>query len=345
MGNGVEARRLYEQAISERYRTDKITPHKDQQEFLDQIEANVCENLMLISLSYEEYDEWANRLQRLQQNAAILSGQRPKIHELRDQGYPWSHAMQVIAASSYQSDPHTKKGSGRPANAASTYQLLIKNRKSLRLPRNEYRLVIITYASLISMVWAECGNKMETTLGRVDPDEFNSIITDALPEVEEYVNTNPTDSKGQEVLDHMRTGLKRIAQEAKSPPTPVQSRYTERSGIGSPQARHVAHRDSINIRCSRCLTLFSAETNKGLAQCHNCGWMTTISRARFKNWSQTKILGRIAGFSGLLIGGLIGYLVPGSLPRWSTIIIGVFVGLILIPRFVYQIVKLTGKKP
>lgn len=345
IGNGEEARQLYETAVKERYRTDQITPHKDQREFLDQIEANACENMMLISLSYEEYDDWSNRLEKLQPEAAILTGQKPKIHELRDHGYPWSHVMQVIAQSSYHSDPHTKKASGRPANAASIYKLLLKNRRTLRLPRKEYRLVIIGYASLISMIWAECGYEMEKARGQLYPDEFNSIVTDALPEVEEYVKANPTDSKGQEVLKLIKDGLKQTAQHVVTKPNHVRSTYTRPASARSTYAHPAYQREKISIRCSRCLTTFSAGTRESLVSCPNCGLMTSISRARFKQWNQTTILGRIAGFNGLVIGGAAGYYLHGSLPRWSTIILGALVGLILIPRIVYQIAKLIGIRP
>ncbi len=43
---------------------------------------------MLLSLSYDEYDQWADRLRRLQPDSEILVVQFPRAHELRERGQP-----------------------------------------------------------------------------------------------------------------------------------------------------------------------------------------------------------------------------------------------------------------
>ncbi len=46
------------------------------------------ENLMLVSLSFDEYDKWADELRRARPDEGILAGQVPVVHEQRDGGMP-----------------------------------------------------------------------------------------------------------------------------------------------------------------------------------------------------------------------------------------------------------------
>jgi len=205
LGNGEEARRLYQLAISNRSKSDGLV----QSETLDQLEANTCENMMLLSLSYEEYDTWANRLEKLQPQNEILSQQKPLIRGHQDSGFPWSAALQWIAKSNWDVDP--SKDPGMYGAGASIYQLMLKHRGQLRTPRDEHRAVAGVYAALLTKIWANCGSMMESALGAADPEEFNFILTDALPLVEEYAKANPADEKIQESLRVIKMSLEATA--------------------------------------------------------------------------------------------------------------------------------------
>src|SRR5512147_792792 len=123
IGDGVGARAAYERALAGRSQSAGLVRGSG----LDELEANVCENSMLLSLSFEEYELWASRLEKLQPSNPILGVQRPRMIELRERGLGWWAAMLVIAKSGYDADP--AKDPGRYAAAASVLQLLLLNRR------------------------------------------------------------------------------------------------------------------------------------------------------------------------------------------------------------------------
>ena len=174
-------------------------------EGLDEIEANICENSMLLSLSFEEYELWASRLEKLQPENPILTEQRPRMRELREQGHPWWTAMLVIAKSGYDADP--AKDPGRYAAAAAILQLLLLNRRQLRVPRDEHRFAVISYAALTVQAWSKCGVAMAEARRAEDPRELAVVLDQAVPLVEEFVTANPADTDAQAALDGMREFL------------------------------------------------------------------------------------------------------------------------------------------
>jgi hypothetical protein len=63
--------------------------------------ANACENMMHLSVSYEEYFEWAEKLYLLQPTDDIFRGMVPQIKEIQAKGFPWAQTLETIANQSY----------------------------------------------------------------------------------------------------------------------------------------------------------------------------------------------------------------------------------------------------
>ena len=198
IGNGEKAREFYQLAVKEAEKTGIIKVDKV---FLSMI-ANACENLMHLSLSYEEYFEWTDKLRKLQPTDDVLRGMVPQIREAQERGIPWSHTLESIAQQSYnRNDPSLDRG--EYARAASTYHLILINLKVLRLPREAWSRIIYEYGTLVLRVASDARIKMESSHQSQDTKESTVLVQDAKLLVEEYFSTNPSDDNVQFLLDKM----------------------------------------------------------------------------------------------------------------------------------------------
>jgi hypothetical protein len=200
-GDGKGAREAYEKALAGRTLGAGFLRVSG----LDEMEANICENSMLLSLSFEEYENWASRLERLQPQNPILRDQRPRVRELRERGHAWYSAMLVTAKSGYDAD--AAKDPGRYAASASILQLLLINRTQLRVPRDEYRFAVGSYAALAVQAWSACVQAMERAGREADFGECEFVVRQAMPVVEQFMAANPADDQVKAALDNMRGAL------------------------------------------------------------------------------------------------------------------------------------------
>jgi len=205
LGNGVEARRLFQETVevANRIPSDAHAVH------VRELEANACENLMLLSLSYDEYESWAKRLRALQPDNDILRGHLPTIRDQRERGHSWSDVMLMIATSYYnRHDP--ARDVGRYGAAKSIYHLILANRIVLRLPRTDWKVAATEYAKLVMRISADCARALERHAEPSvrDPVEFTFIIEEAIALVADYVSENPGDNDVKEDLDRLQQGLK-----------------------------------------------------------------------------------------------------------------------------------------
>jgi uncharacterized OB-fold protein len=211
VGNGVRARACLIQATEQ---AAKVTNLHDSTKTLW---ANACENLMLLSLSYEDYEHWADELKRLHPAADILRGQVPKILDRRDRGIPWSQAMAGMAEGYYsRSDP--QHDAGMYGDAASTYQLLLAHRKELRLGREDWKRAINEYGRLCLRLSGDTAVAAEKQNPMTDPSESVPIVTDALPLVDEYLKANPNDDLIKEMRRSMEAGARALTELREPPP-------------------------------------------------------------------------------------------------------------------------------
>lgn len=199
IGNGEKARSYFEAAWVDP--PDRIHP-----EGCRTAKANACENMMILSLSYEEYDQWANRLKEYDPGNRILVEQTKMIRELRDSLLPWSHAMLRICG------PYLREDVGLFGMAASVMQLMLKNRAELRLNHSDHRQVVLVYAALPVRLTGKTGERMHRECGGSDPREFDFILEDAIPAVEEYTKEYPDDGRVTELAGWMRRTLTELRQ-------------------------------------------------------------------------------------------------------------------------------------
>lgn len=201
VGDGTGARAAYERGLAGRAQSVGLLRAAG----LDELEANISENSMLLSLSFEEYELWASRLEKLRPENPILIHQRPWVRDLRERGHAWWAAMLALAKSGYDADP--AKDPGRYAASAAILQLLLVNRRQLRVPRDEHRFAVISYAALSGQAWSKCGVAMVEAGRAEDPREFAVVLEQAVPIVEEFVAANPADTDAQAALGAMRQAL------------------------------------------------------------------------------------------------------------------------------------------
>src|SRR5512138_1350436 len=140
VGDGEKARAAYDRCLTGLELSEGVVGPGA----LQQIEANACENLMLLSLSYDEYEQRAARLESFEPQNPILFGQRPKVRAMRDQGTPWFKVM-LWLAESFRPDLNDSPFLG---GAASIYQLMVTHSRELRLAPSTRRDAILWRARL-----------------------------------------------------------------------------------------------------------------------------------------------------------------------------------------------------
>ncbi|MFI5453969.1 MAG: hypothetical protein ACHRXM_00805 [Isosphaerales bacterium] len=212
LGNGVEARRLFQATVEEANRVAlearpapvlELEANASENLMLLAL-ANACENLMLLALSYDDYESWAERLRALQPDNDILRGQVPWVRDKRERGHPWSDVMLSVASSYYtRGDP--ARDPGRYGSAKSVYHLALVNRKALRLPRADWKRAAGEYSILAMRIAADCARTLERNAGPSGPDtrEFTFVMEEAIPLVAEYVTEYPQDGEVKEGLDRL----------------------------------------------------------------------------------------------------------------------------------------------
>lgn len=157
------------------------------------------ENLMLLSLSFDEYDQWADELRRVRPDEGILVDQVPVIHKQRDEGMPWSDMMRMIASSYYRrNDPAAD--AGLYGRAAGVYQLLLENRRTLRLNREQWSEVLYEYGALMQKLTMVATRAMEQS-GRVDPEECRFFLEQARRRIDEFTAANPPNDAVKSLSD------------------------------------------------------------------------------------------------------------------------------------------------
>ncbi len=198
IGDGEKARKFYRLLVEE---ADRLGIAKVQQA-MPSIVGNTFENLMHLSLTYEEYSQWADRLRSIQPTDDVLRGMVPHIKDAQERGQPWSSVLESLAQDCYnRSDPSKDRGEYARANA--TYHLILLNRKAMRLSREAWSRVAYEFGTLALRVSDDACKTMERTGQRLDVGEFRFVVDDARPLVQEYLAANPSDEKIRWLMDHV----------------------------------------------------------------------------------------------------------------------------------------------
>ena len=159
--------------------------------------------MMLLSLSYDEYEQWAAKLETIEPTNDILRGQRPLIRNYRDEGKPWSAMLFLIAQTYYnRSDP--SKDRGRYACALSTFRLMLGHRKALRLNRDDWGVVTYEAGALAMRTVSDCLFALRKRGQSFEHSEFNFITKVTLQFVKEYVAAYPDEQDNLSMLANLR---------------------------------------------------------------------------------------------------------------------------------------------
>ncbi|MGB8295734.1 MAG: hypothetical protein WCG85_09940 [Polyangia bacterium] len=190
LGNGVEARRWFQATLA--------ADHATQPGPVRRLRANACENLMLLSLSYDEYERCASELEALDPTNPILKAHRNSVREGRELGQPWSVILGSIG--NMHHDPHDPHGAERNSESAATWHLLLTHRKNLRVARREWRNALLRYSADLLGTSASAGLTMRAALGWDEPEEIIFLLRPALPFVREYLDESGDDQMIQKIL-------------------------------------------------------------------------------------------------------------------------------------------------
>lgn len=184
LGNGLEARRFFLAAVQ----TLKADATKTREY------AWACENLMLLSLSYDEYASWAEELRKLQPDEAILREQYPSVQKDRQKGLSWSDVLTGIASGYYSRDP-ARVDPGLYGEAAATYHVILANRRELRLGREAWAQAVIEHVALCIRLGNDTLNFAVKHRPLLNPLPYLAIGAAARGFIDEYLESNPADAR------------------------------------------------------------------------------------------------------------------------------------------------------
>lgn len=183
LGDGERARQLFQRTM--------VAPPSSSADADAWARAAAAESMMLLSLSYAEYDQWAQELERLQPQNPILSGHRQQVRAARQSGRPWSMVLRSNALVHH--NPRDPAGPRRSSEAAATWQLLVNHRKELRVDRTEFHRAAIQYASELVDHASACHAVM-TAHGPEEPAELQFILEPLLPVLRDLTAAHPADA-------------------------------------------------------------------------------------------------------------------------------------------------------
>lgn len=196
IGDGREARRMFLLALDElssEILWDVSTKHE--------IEANAVENMLLLSQSFQEFDDWVNRLQTLGAMNTACQALRQSVLGNRKIDNPWYQTMMALAQTYHQ------PSAGRYGHAASIYDLLIRNRKEFGIPAEDYGEIIFNFSACKVQLMSSHGVRMHHSLQYTNPDEFNFIATEAESALTAYLDEYPGDRRIEGMLEKTKAAM------------------------------------------------------------------------------------------------------------------------------------------
>ncbi|MFC1539020.1 hypothetical protein ACFL6H_06335 [Candidatus Latescibacterota bacterium] len=261
LGNGLAARREFLTCINE-FDTHGYGQHPG---FIV-MHANALENAMLCALSFDEFDNFATRLHALKPEVPILTGLVPEVREGFERGESWSDRLFSFAGSYYNRN-NPKRDVGRYGEAKSTYHLILANRRELRISHEDWRMAIYEYCALSMRMVSDCMTVRGGDNDPHSPEEYISILTEAIPFADEYLMLN----QGDDDLQKVRRDMEEIVDNCRK-------RWASRSEriILSPKTYHQICRncgtvfDSKEVDHSEAIT-WMMNTHDRSTICPNCG--------------------------------------------------------------------------
>jgi tetratricopeptide (TPR) repeat protein len=230
LGDGVGAREYFSDAAAA-----AITFSEPE---MRQARAYALENLMLLSLSYEEFEKHAGELTKLDPTNDILRNLLPEVKKVRDSGQPWGFALANFAV--MHRDPRKPSGVERSSECAATWHLLHAHRGELELEPVEARRVLLGYAAALVSHAGHCGAAM-LKAGWDDPGEFMFMLEPARAAVKAYLADDPDDADVRKLANVIDQAL---AMRPQKPP-PQHGVIPERPGApGTPSSSGAPRREA-----------------------------------------------------------------------------------------------------
>jgi hypothetical protein len=201
LGDGVEARRLFNEV--NKLLTNEKAPS------LQMLRANALENAMVLASSYEGYEAMAERLRAIRPDYDVLRGQWPWVQEYKDQGKPWAEVLFTMANGYYSRSPD-REDHKLYGEAASTYSLMLANRKGLRLNRERWQRAIIEHTALCLKHGSETMMAVQRQNPLTNFEDWKWFGRVALKFSEEYLIDNPEDSDVRQFRDNAQSWMQTI---------------------------------------------------------------------------------------------------------------------------------------
>jgi hypothetical protein len=161
------------------------------------------ENLLLLSLSYEEFELLAEQIRTLNSDSATLS-MISGIQERKAKGASWAEVMGFLGSYAFEQNDYPLM--------ASVFHLMLAHRRTLRLPKQQWRYATRSYGEAIRYIVAVYGDRIQKER-RISSIEILFLGEDALAVLNEYLNDNSSDDEVMEVkkdIEEMVHHLRRM---------------------------------------------------------------------------------------------------------------------------------------
>ena len=169
------------------------------QKELDVIISATYENMTLLSSSYEEFYDWAEKTLALNPGANSLRDNKKKIEIKEKSGNPWKQTYFETANIFWNTDPNKDKG--LYGFGASIYRMLLINRKKLRVDRQQYEFCANGYGALMQLIFAKILNVQNNTIGKIQISEIEFILDDVIAVLSLYLKINPNDVRVNKAVE------------------------------------------------------------------------------------------------------------------------------------------------
>ena len=242
LGDGEEARRCYETVIDIK-----------ENDFFD-LKTNAFENMMILSKSYEEYMNWAEKLKEKKPDADVIKGQYPHVLIARDAGHKW-YIVLMSFAETYYNRNDTRLDAGMYGCAASIYQILLDNRKILRIPKDDLRIIFFEYIALMWRIISDAILLAQNKGMNIDPDDYMFMIEKAFAYRDQYIEIDELDEHMNNIINSIQE-YKNMLDELRS------GKY--KAPVNPGEFRRLPMNESL-------MRMYGAPMNPGEVRCRRCG--------------------------------------------------------------------------
>lgn len=200
IGDGDKAKQYYKE-VTGYYENKEMS--KEYYEHQVKMTANCYENLMLLSLSHDEFSEFTEKLRKIQPNNHILKELVPEISRLIDDGFSWAEIMEILTQNYYnRSNPALDNG--RYGNAASSFQMIISRRKEFRISQEAINRIAIEFGYCRYQLVKRIISIHEKAFKGLKLNEFMFIFDDAISLIESCFTNTKAEPDTQRVIDSLK---------------------------------------------------------------------------------------------------------------------------------------------